>query len=210
MSKKELEEGTEESAFAKDIVINGVLYPNNIESDRRIDRTLLEDEFEAHSAKYAYYSTLAALSRAEEATLKVDMENAYAIADRDARQDARAAMEQDPKMKFTEKMYESVAKTSAPFQQARKLYLAAKAQSDLLSRWADAMAHRKEMLISLGAHARIGAQAPRVLAQNVRALHRKEEPVKEEVVSDIDDIAKEIERPKKKKLVRRKKVKKEE
>jgi len=178
-----LTEGTIESAYDYDIIINNVTWPNNIREDLRLDRTILEDEFSTQAEKYAYYSTLAALARDQEAKLKRVMDHAYATADSVARMDAKAAKVADPKLKFTEMMYETVAKTSEGFQHAQLAYLEAKKLADLLRFATEAFSQRKEMLISLGAHARTGASDVRVMGAHVRNnIQREEEEETEEPV----------------------------
>jgi hypothetical protein len=182
MSKVKIKEGTVSDAHDYDIIVNDVNYPNNVEEDLRLDRTILEDEFAGQSDKYAYYSTLAALARDQEAKLKRMTELVYAQADSAARREAMAVIAEDPKRKFTEKMYETMAKTNQDYQKVQLQYLDAKALADKLKGVTEAFSHRKEMLISLGAHARTGASDVRVLGSHVRSSIQKDEPIKEEIV----------------------------
>lgn len=194
--------GTVEMVFDFDIVINDVSYPNTIQEDLRLDRTILEEEFAGQSDKYAYYSTLAALAKDQEAKLKRVSELVYAQADHQAREEARGLMAEDPKRKFTEKMYETMAKTHQDYQRAQLAHLNAKHLADKLTKIEHAFAQRKEMLISLGAHARIGATDVKVMGQHVRNNVRKETPIKEEVVEEeivnLNNIEEEIEQEVKK------------
>ena len=182
MSKEKIKDGTAAQVHAYSIVIDGISYPNNFSEDIRLDRTILEEEFADQSAKYAYYSTLAALAKDQEAKLKVKMERVYAQEDSNARKDAIKIMQEDPSRKFTEKMHETVTKTSRNYQLAQNAYLEAKKLADLCKSNADAFAQRKEMLISLGAHARIGGTDVRVLGNHVRNSQRKEPEIEEEIV----------------------------
>lgn len=184
MSREEdIREGTVAELYSYDIIINNVSYPNTFQEDIRTDRTILEDEFSTQADKYAYWSTLAALAKDQEAKLKRIMELIYAQADATARSEAYAVTVEDPKRKFTEKMYETMAKTSQEYQQAQLTHLSAKWLADTLSRATESFSQRKEMLISLGAHARVGATDVRVVSQHVRENIRNQDPeIKEEIV----------------------------
>ncbi|MCF6205316.1 MAG: hypothetical protein L3J47_00285 [Sulfurovum sp.] len=191
--KKEPIRGTRAMLFGFEILINGVLYDNSIETDLRIDRTVLETEFAGQTTKYCYYATLAALAKDQEAKLKRIAEITLATADHKAREEALQLAATGDKRKFTEKMYDTMAKTNQDYQLAQLAHLDAKHLADKLTRIEHAFAQRKEMLISLGAHARVGASDPKVLGSNLRSEYRqRQEIVKEEIVEEAEEIVEEI------------------
>ena len=179
-----IKEGTITDLYGYDIVINEVMYPNTFEDDIGIDRTVLEDEFANQAGKYSYWSTLSALAKAQEAKLKWVSELVYATSDHNARMEARKLQEAGDTRKFTEKIYETMAKTNQEYQKAQRALQKAKELSSLLVAAEHAFAQRKEMLISLGAHARIGATDVKVLGAQVRGRVQKEQEIKEEIVDN--------------------------
>ena len=168
MTRVVLEEGTVTRLHNYKIVISNVSWPNTFEEDIKLDRTMLEDEFADQSSKYAYWSTLAALAKDQEARLKRACELVYATSDAAAREEVRQLQAGGSTQKFTEKIYETMAKTNQEYQKIQLEYLDARKLADLLTRAEHAFAQRKEMLISLGAHARTGATDLRVLKEQVR------------------------------------------
>lgn len=199
MSRVQIEEGTVADVYNYDIIINNVKYPNTFRADSRIDRTLLEDEFANQSDKYAYWSTLAALAKDQEARLKRICELVYATSDAAAREEARQLQAAGEARKFTEKIYETMAKTNQNYQKTQIEWLDAKRLADVLTRAEHAMAQRKEMLISLGAHARVGASDVRVMGAQIRErVQRKEpEPEQEQEVNTEQEQEKPISRRRK-------------
>lgn len=171
-----IKEATIEQIQSYDIIINNVSYPNTFRADIRLDRTILEDEFANQPAKYAYWSTLLAYAKDQESRMKRAMGIKYAHADHAARKEAIELQKTGDSRKFTEKMFEGMAKTNVEFQKAENAYFDARLLSDLLRTAEHSMAQRKEMLISLGAHARVGASDVRVTAPQVREQIQNQEP----------------------------------
>jgi len=171
-----IKEATIEQIQSYDIIINNVSYPNTFREDIRLDRTILEDEFANQPGKYAYWSTLLAYAKDQESKLKRAMGIKYAQADNAARLEASELQKSGDPRKFTEKMFEGMAKTNADYQRSELAYFEARLLSDLLRTAEDSMSQRKEMLISLGAHARQGASDVRVMAPQVREYIQNREP----------------------------------
>jgi len=182
MSEQEkVTKATMEDVFDFEIVINGVEYPNSFDFDVKVDRTNLVEEFADHSKKYAYWSTLCALAKDQEARDKRKLEVLYAITDGNVRQELI-----ENKVKFTEKMVENSVKTDKEYQLQHLRYLKSKCLADRLKGMEQAFAARKEMLISLGAHDRIGATDVRVLGRNVKENARRKSV--DEIEEELDEL----------------------
>lgn len=159
------------------IEIDGVNYPNDISDHLRIDRTDLEEEFATQPEYYAYYASMEAIAKDKRSRLKHGLELLYAQLDADKRQHAHTMQVQNPKFKYTEKMCENEVKGDKRYQEMLADYLAAEKLANLLGAWRNAFDHRREVLISLGAHDRTGNLSPRVLAEQAKnTLAQKAKP----------------------------------
>lgn len=139
-----------------EIDIDGVEYPNSFQEDIKVDRTDLDSEFAAFSEKYAYYAMLHELSKDNERKLKRELEILEAILDNQKRMEAQQAMGANPKLKYTEKMYSAEVKTDKAYQEKEIEYLNSRKMAGLLGAAREAIAFKKDMLISMGANARVG------------------------------------------------------
>ena len=150
------------------IEIDGVSYPNDIADHLRIDRTDLEEEFTTQPERYAYYASMEAIAKDKRARLKHGLELLYAQLDSEKRKEAQVLQVQNPKFKYTEKMCENEVKGDKRYQDMLREHLEAERLSNLLGAWRNAMDHRREVLISLGAHDRTGNMSTRVLAEQAK------------------------------------------
>lgn len=146
-----------------EITLNGVTYDNSFQSDVSIDRTNLDEEFATQAEKYAFYAFLAEEAKFIAARKKAHMDNVYAQLDHEKRTVAQNLKQQNPKFKFTETMCENEVKTDDRYQQAHLDYLKATKLAGQLDVAKRAIAMRRDMLIQMGASARIGVAPNQVL-----------------------------------------------
>lgn len=145
--------------FSKfEIEIDGESYDNTFEQDVSVDRTDLETEFENYARTYARYAVLHEIAKDMELRLKRELEILYAQLDQQKRIAAREVMS-ETKIKYTEKMYENEVKTDAIYQELELKYFDAKKTTGLLGAAKTAVDHKRFMLQSMGANARVGHDA---------------------------------------------------
>lgn len=155
------------------IKINNVDYRNTLGEDLRVDRTNLEAEFAQQPIKFAYYSTLYELARDKEDRVKRELETLYANIDAEKRAEAQQVLAQNPKFKYTEKMYENEVRTDERYDQKYNEYLQARKLTGLLKTAKEAFNQKKEMLISIGADARTGSTDMRVMETQAKETMKK-------------------------------------
>jgi len=124
-------------------------YERNLNSDLRVNTGNLSEEFAVHAEKFAWYSTAYELALDNELKLKSKLERHYAQVDYIVREEARQAA-----VKMTEKKVENSVITHPEYAAVQGDYLDAKRNSGLLKAARDAMVHRRDMLIQLGANYR--------------------------------------------------------
>lgn len=148
------------------ITIGGVDYPNTLSEDVRINQGALIIDFTEHVEKMAYWATLYEMSLAEALALKNELSRAYAHADKSVRENAKMSS-----VRVTEKMVENSAITHPIYTEVQAEYEATKLRTGLLKAARDAMIHRRDMLIQLGATARAeGASDISIREQAVKAV----------------------------------------
>ena len=135
-----------------------ITYTANLDEDTQIDQMDLDTEFAEQPRKFAWWAMVCELAKDRVQVLKTQLERLYAQIDYKVRMEAVTA-----KAKLTEKMVENTVITNADYVKSQKEYLTARKDHAMLSRGVEALAQRKEMLISLGANARASLTAgPRI------------------------------------------------
>lgn len=129
--------------------IGTVEYPNVLAQDLAVNQSALSETFATHAERFAWYATAYELAMAYEAGLKEETARTYARVDHQVRTAAR-----DAGVKLTEKMVENSVITHALYLEVQEEYLSAKAHTGLLKVARDAMIHRRDMLIQMGANYR--------------------------------------------------------
>jgi len=129
-----------------DFVLDGVTYENTLLEDSRINQGDLAGDFEHHPQVFARWATLYEMSLDYVERLKRGNERDYARLDHLVRMDGKASS-----VKLTEKMVENTVITHPDYLESLNNYLGAKLTSGLLKAARDAMIHRRDMLIQLGA-----------------------------------------------------------
>jgi hypothetical protein len=128
------------------ININGVSYKNTLSEDLTIDKTDLDQEFMEHAREHAYYGTLAEIAQSNAERWKYRLEVLYASIDSEKRMEGMEAQSHNPKLKFTESVYENLVKSDKRYQEGMKEYLDAKELAGKLSAAAKAFDKRTETL----------------------------------------------------------------
>ena len=144
-----------------EFIIGEMKHPNTLEEDLYINSTNINTEFVEHSQRFAWYATAYELACFEENKLKVELERALAHADSDVRAKAKSAA-----IKMTEKMVENSVKTHPVVVPIHDEYLEAKRNSGILKAAMNAMIHRKDMLVQLGASYRAEGLSDLTLKEN--------------------------------------------
>jgi hypothetical protein len=137
------------SVLVDEYDVDDVVYTSSLKEDLRIDRTNLDEEFIEHSSKYAWYSTAYELCLDKERRLKSELARAYAQLDVQARMSMKAQG-----IRVSEKKVENMVITSKDYVELQEEYFNAQRMTGLLKAARDAMIHKKECLISLGANIR--------------------------------------------------------
>jgi hypothetical protein len=152
--EEDLEEGDPEDLLASlRYQVSGNLYSSSIQDDLNIDVNNLQEEFAEHSRRFAWYSTAFELASAEADRKDAALKRTYAIMDANMRETLKSLGQ-----KFTEKVVEGRVLTCPEYVKAEDAALAAKEMKGLLKAARDAMAQRKDCLVSLGANLRAEMQ----------------------------------------------------
>lgn len=130
-------------------VVGSHTYESTLDEDLFINRNDLNSEFSSHAEKFAYYSTCFELASDKLRRYEVELKRLYAVLDANKRSELINAG-----VKYTEKMIENSVITDDAYRALQDEALDAERQVGLLKAARDAMAQRKEMLISLGANQR--------------------------------------------------------
>lgn len=117
--------------------------------DVHINQGDLYGDFLIHPGRFAYWATLYEMSLHEVNTLKNELKRMYAKIDFNTRQEMKNAG-----MKSTEMMVENTVITHPKYVELQSECGEAELRSGLLKAARDAMIHRRDMLIQLGATAR--------------------------------------------------------
>lgn len=120
-----------------------------IHDDVKVNQGYLFGDFIDHPEKFQKWATLYEMAVAWETSLKHELQRMYARCDQLAREDMKAAG-----IRATEKMVENTVITHPKYLEVQEEYHNAKRISGLLKAARDAMIHRRDMLIQLGATVR--------------------------------------------------------
>lgn len=141
-------------------------YQASFAEDVRINPAALSSDYVTHSERFAWYATAYELAQEQEARAKSALELIAAKLDYVTRQQLK-----DAQVKYTEKMVENTVIASPQYRAAEDAYLSAKRTVGILKAARDAMIHRRDMLVSLGA--------------NYRAEGKSDISLKTDALSDI-------------------------
>lgn len=152
-----------------EFVIGDNKFPNQLAQDLAINVGVLSEEFASHAERFAWYATAYDIASAHEANLKEHVSRLYAIVDAETRTSAEMAG-----VKMTEKKVENTVITDERYQVAVNEYLEARRNASLLKSARDAMSHRRDMLIQMGATYRAeGASDISLREQQYLREHKK-------------------------------------
>ena len=137
-------------------------FDNKLAEDLDLRGQNINDSFIEHSELFAWYATAYELALDVEVRAKDELARLYARVDAKARMDAKAAG-----VKMTEKMVENTVITDPQYVAEQEKYYNAKRNTGLLKSAKDAMIHRRDMLIQMGATYRAEGNSDITLKQNV-------------------------------------------
>jgi hypothetical protein len=136
----------EEELFPPVFNIGEQEFPNLLEEHLNLRTKNVMDCFIEHSELFAWYATAYELSLDVEIRAKESLARLYAVVDNTSRTAAKGAG-----VKLTEKMVENTVITDPQYVSVQAKYLDAKRNTGLLKAAKDAMIHRRDMLIQMGA-----------------------------------------------------------
>jgi hypothetical protein len=136
----------EEELFLPVFNIGEQEFPNLLEEHLNLRTKNVMDCFIEHSELFAWYATAYELSLDVEIRAKESLARLYAVVDNTSRTAAKGAG-----VKLTEKMVENTVITDPQYVSEQAKYLDAKRNTGLLKAAKDAMIHRRDMLIQMGA-----------------------------------------------------------
>lgn len=125
-----------------------------IQDDVRVNQGYLYGDFIDHPEKFQKWATLYEMAVDMESRLKNELQRMYAHCDKHTRDELKMSG-----IKYTEKMVENTVITHPKYLEVQEEYHDAKLISGLLKAARDAMIHRRDMLIQLGATARAEGSA---------------------------------------------------
>ncbi len=138
-----------DNVIRKKFVIGEEEYDKDLEQELFVNRGDLSGEFADHSLRFAWFSTAYELCVDHEARVKSLLERQAAHLDFIVRQEFQAA-----NLKSTEKKVENSVITRPEYTELQEKLFDAKLQTGLAKAARDAMIHRRDMLIGLGANQR--------------------------------------------------------
>lgn len=121
-------------------------FDNNLDEHLNLRTKNVNECFMEHAELFAWYATAYELALDVEIRAKDALSRLYARVDAQARDAARSAG-----VKMTEKMVENTVITDPQYVAEQEKYLDAKRNTGLLKAAKDAMIHRRDMLIQMGA-----------------------------------------------------------
>lgn len=144
-------------------------------TDVSIDRTRLEDELEIQARIFWYWGVAAEEAKYRADRLKAKLEHIYSGLDATVRAEFTAAKLQNTKWKYTEAMVTGEIKRRKEYIEVQEEYQKAARRAGQLQVAARAIAHKRDMLMQLGANSRVGVQPTNVKekAEQVREMLRE-------------------------------------
>ncbi len=129
-------------------------YDKNLNEDVLINVGILNDEFAEHAAKFAWYATAFELCEAEVSKEKDKLSHMEACLDYQVRNEFTMA-----EVKATEAKVHNQIITNPEYIKQQDLLREAEKNAGLAKAARDAMMHRKDMLVGLGANYRAEGQS---------------------------------------------------
>jgi hypothetical protein len=140
---------TENKITPDKFVIGELEYEKNLAQDLFINKGALNDDFAEHAEKFSWYATAYELCLAHEGRLRAQLDRIAAQLDYIVREEMKGA-----EVRITEKKVENTVITRPEYVALHNEILEAKLQTGLAKAARDAMIHRKDMLVGLGANYR--------------------------------------------------------
>lgn len=127
-------------------VVGSQEYESRLQEDLFVNRNDLAEAFATHSERFAWYATCYELAQEKLARLETALKRMYAVLDHEHRTTYAANG-----VKTTEKMIENTVITDMRYIELQDKVIDATKEVGLLKAARDAMIHRRDMLISMGA-----------------------------------------------------------
>lgn len=134
--------------------VDGQVYPNTLSKDLEINFSNLDEDFCQQASLFAWYSTMFELADAQEARLKLLVSRVMA----EKEQDIRAGLIPMMGGKITEGSIASLLLLLPEVQAVTDEYRRACATTGFLKGAKEAMTHRRDMLIQIGANVRASSE----------------------------------------------------
>lgn len=135
--------------FPEEIKIGNSVFTFDLNGDVAVNRADLDGEFCRQAELFAKYSTAYELALEKAALLELASDRLEAQLDHQGRVEALSAG-----LKFTETMASNYVKGHADYYAAQEKLLHAQKIAGLLKQAKDAIVHKRDMLVQLGAHER--------------------------------------------------------
>lgn len=142
------------SDLSPSFTVGSLSYESRLPQDLFVNRNDLSSEYASHAERFAWYATCYELAQDKLARLEAELKRAYAIIDHEVRSNLLLAGS-----KSTEKMVENSVITDMRYVQLQDEMFDAQKQVGLLKAARDAMIHRRDMLVSMGATYRAEVRA---------------------------------------------------
>lgn len=136
----------EDAPLVEVYTIGGIEYPNKLQEHLSLRTQNVNDSFCDHGELFAWYATAHEVALDLEVRAKEELARIYARLDHQTRTAAKGAG-----VKMTEKMTENTVITDPQYIAEQSKYHDAKRNTGLLKAAKDAMIHRRDMLVQLGA-----------------------------------------------------------
>jgi len=139
----------ENKVYPREVVLQGEEYKIDLQDALDINEGDLSGEFRRHAGLFAFYSTAHELALREEKRIKAELDRLGAVVDYNARREATMAGK-----KLTETMVKNTVITNPDFVEKQNELFDAEQKTGLMKTAKDAMIHRRDMLVQMGANQR--------------------------------------------------------
>lgn len=126
--------------------VKGQVYQNTLSEDLAVNESNLNEEFAMQAEKFAWYSTMYEFAAQQEDRLKLELQRVSAFVEQEIRATTMS--------KVTEKSVSAMVTTHYDVVAAHDALMEAQLITGFLKAARDAMSHRRDMLVQLGANVR--------------------------------------------------------
>lgn len=165
------------------VTINGLEHEYDLTADLFINTGALNDDYTTHAERFAWYATAYELAEQELESWKAVKGLCY------ARKDAEFRAQQEALgKKVTEKSVEAYVMQDAEYQNVASKYLDVMRSVGMMKAARDAMMHRKDMLVGLGANYRAeGTSDVKLMEEAIESVISKSKTKYESLVGGVGE-----------------------